>query len=108
MAESLGHVLLAGATLLAWLGAGSLVLLPLGATGDRLLDGLNRIGVGALAFALATFASGWASALSSAAYRAVFALAAAGGAWAALRLRGRDGRRGSGRGGPGSRRSAAS
>jgi Dolichyl-phosphate-mannose-protein mannosyltransferase len=86
VAESLGHVLLAGATLLAWLGAGSLVLLPLGATGDRLLDALNRIGVGALAFALATFAFGWAGALSSAAYRPVFALAAAGGASVALRL----------------------
>lgn len=86
MAESLAHVLLAGATLLAWLGAGSLVLVPLGATGDRLLDGLNRIGVGALAFALATFAAGWAGALSSWGYRSVFALAAAGGAWVALRL----------------------
>ena len=86
MAEFLGHVLLAGATLLAWLGAGSLVLAPLGGTGDRLLDGLNRIGAGALAFALATFAAGWAGALSSAAYRFVFALAAAGGAWVAFRL----------------------
>jgi hypothetical protein len=86
VAESLGHVLLAGATLLAWLGAGSLVLAPLAATGDRLLDGLNRIGVGALAFALATFAAGWAGALSSAAYRSAFALAAVGGAWVALRL----------------------
>ncbi len=86
MAESLGHVLLAGATLLAWLGAGSLILAPLAATGDRLLDGLNRIGVGALAFALATFAAGWAGALSSAAYRSVFALAAVGGAWVAPRL----------------------
>jgi dolichyl-phosphate-mannose-protein mannosyltransferase len=86
VAESLGHVLLAGATLLAWLGAGSLVLVPLGATGDRLLDGLNRIGVGALAFALATFAAGWAGALSSAAYRSLFAVAAAGGTWVALRL----------------------
>jgi len=86
VAESLGHVVLACATLLAWLGAGSLVLAPLGATGDRLLDGLNRIGVGALAFALATFAAGWASALSSAAYRLVFALTAAAGAWMAFRL----------------------
>jgi hypothetical protein len=86
VAESLGHVLLAGATLLAWLGAGSLILAPLAATGDRLLDGLNRIGVGALAFALATFAAGWAGALSSAAYRSVFALAAVGGAWSARRL----------------------
>jgi Dolichyl-phosphate-mannose-protein mannosyltransferase len=86
VAESLGHVLLAGATLLAWLGAGSLVLAPLGAPGDRLLDGLNRIGAGALAFALATFAAGWAGALSSAAYRLVFAVAAAGGAWVAFRL----------------------
>jgi Dolichyl-phosphate-mannose-protein mannosyltransferase len=88
VAESLGHVLLAGATLLAWLGAGSLVLAPLGGTGDRLLDGLNRIGAGALAFALATFAAGWAGALSSAAYRLVFALGAAGGAWVAFRLLG--------------------
>jgi hypothetical protein len=86
VAESLGHVLLAGATVLAWLAAGSLVLAPLAATGDRLLDGLNRIGVGALAFALATFAAGWAGALSSAAYRSLFAVAAVGGAWVALRL----------------------
>jgi hypothetical protein len=86
VAESLGHVLLAGATLLAWLGAGSLALAPLDTTGDRLLDGLNRIGVGALAFALATFAAGWAGALSGVAYRFVFALAAVGGAWIALRL----------------------
>jgi hypothetical protein len=86
VAESVGHVLVAGATLLAWLGAGSLVLAPLRAPGDRLLDGLNRIGVGALAFALATFAAGWAGALSSVAYRVVFALAAAAGAWVALRL----------------------
>lgn len=86
MAESLGHVLLAGATLFAWLGAGALVLLPLGTTGDRLLDGLNRIGAGALAFALATFASGWAGALSSPVYRSVFALSAAGGVWVAVRL----------------------
>ena len=86
MAESLGHVLLAGATLLAWLGAGSLALLPVGATGDRLLDGLNRIGVGALAFALATFAAGWAGGFSSAAYRSVFVLAAVGGIWVARRL----------------------
>jgi hypothetical protein len=80
------HLLLAGATLLAWLGAGSLVLAPLGATGDRLLDGLNRIGVGALAFALATFAAGWTGALSNAAYRLLFALAAVGGARVGLGL----------------------
>jgi len=84
VAESLAHVVLAGATLLAWLGAGSLLLVPLGTTGDRLLDGLNRIGVGALAFGLATFAAGWADALSSAAYRGVFAVAAGGGGWIAL------------------------
>jgi hypothetical protein len=84
--DSLGHVFLAGATLLAWLGGGSLVLAPLGGTGDRLLDGLNRVGVGALVFALVTFAAGWAGALSSAAYRVVFALAAVAGAWMAVRL----------------------
>jgi hypothetical protein len=86
VAESLGHVLVAGAMLLAWLGAGSLILAPLRAPGDRLLDGLNRIGVGALAFALATFVAGWAGGLSSAAYRVVFVLAAAAGARVALRL----------------------
>ena len=86
MAETLAHLLLAGATLLAWLGAGSLVLAPLASSGDRVLDALNRIGAGALAFALVTFAAGWAGALSSTAYRALLVAAAAGGAWVAFML----------------------
>jgi hypothetical protein len=80
MLECLAHVFLAGVTILAWLGLGSLLLTPLGSTGDRLLDTLNRVGVGALAFALATFAAGWIGFLSSAVYLPVFALAAIGGA----------------------------
>jgi hypothetical protein len=80
MLECLAHISLAGVTVLAWLGLGSFLLTPLGSTGDRLLDMLNRIGAGALAFALATFAVGWAGLLSSAAYLSVFALAAVAGA----------------------------
>ena len=41
VADCAAHILLAGGTVLAWLGAGSLLLLPLGASGDRLLDGLE-------------------------------------------------------------------
>lgn len=59
MLECAAHVALAGLTALSWLGAGSLVLAPLRSSGDRALDALNRIGAGALAFALATFAAGW-------------------------------------------------
>jgi hypothetical protein len=84
--ETLAHIGLALATLFAWLGAGSLALLPLRLRDDRLLDGLNRIGAGALAFALVTFAAGWLGALSTTVYRVVFALAAAGGLWAARGL----------------------
>jgi hypothetical protein len=87
--ECLAHISLAGTTVLAWFGAGSLVLAPVPRTGDRLLDGLNRVGVGALAFALATFAAGWAGLLMPAAYLAVFVVAAfAGAAVATAVLRG--------------------
>ena len=83
------HVALAGATALAWLGAGSLALAPLGRTGDRALDLLNRVAIGAVAFALSTFAAGWLGLLYRAAYLPLFAVAAAGGAVVAVRtLRG--------------------
>ncbi len=62
------HVALAGATALAWLGAGAAVLAPLGSSGDRAFDVLNRLGIGAVAFALLTFAAGWLGMLHSAAY----------------------------------------
>lgn len=79
MAESLAHVALAGATALAWLGAGGLLLAPLGSSSDRALDALNRLGAGAVAFSLLTFAAGWLGLLHAAAYLPVFVLAAAGG-----------------------------
>jgi hypothetical protein len=44
---------------LGWLGAGVLVLRPLDRSGDRALDLLNRVGAGAVAFALLTFVAGW-------------------------------------------------
>jgi hypothetical protein len=87
--ECLGHVALAGATALGWLGAGSVVLRPLGSTGDSALDILNRLGVGAVFFGLATFAAGWLGLLYAAAYVPLLALAAGIGAVILLRsLRG--------------------
>ena len=77
---------LAGVTALAWLGLGALVLRPLSGTGDRLLDGLNRLGVGALSFSLLTFAAGWLGLLYASAYVPLFALAAALGLVATTRL----------------------
>jgi hypothetical protein len=87
--ECAAHVALAGATALGWLGAGSVVLAPLRSSGDRALDGLNRLGAGAVAFALATFAAGWLGLLYAAAYVPVFAAAAVVGAVALARLLGR-------------------
>lgn len=75
----MAHVALAGATALAWLGAGAVVLAPLGSSGDRAFDALNRLGAGAVAFSLLTFAAGWLGLLHTAAYVPLFVLAAAGG-----------------------------
>ena len=76
MAESIAHLALAAATLLSWLGLGSLLLLRGPTVGDRLLDLLNRIGIGAISFALLTFAAGWAGLLYPLPFLAVFASAA--------------------------------
>jgi 4-amino-4-deoxy-L-arabinose transferase-like glycosyltransferase len=83
--ECPAHVALAGATALAWLGLGSLVLAPLGSSGDRALDALNAFGAGAVAFALLTLGAGWLGLLYPAAYVPVFLAAALVGA---VRLRG--------------------
>jgi hypothetical protein len=83
--ECLAHIALAGATALAWLGLGSLVLAPLGSSGDRALDTLNAVGAGAVGFALLTLGAGWLGLLYPAAYLPVFAVAALVGA---VRLRG--------------------
>ena len=59
MPELAGHVALAAVTALAWLGAGSLVLRRArGRVDDRLLEALNELAVGAIAFALVTLAAG--------------------------------------------------
>jgi hypothetical protein len=73
------HVALAGVTIVAWFGLGSLLLAGPLKSGDTRLDALNRIGAGAIAFALVTFAAGWAGVLHPVAYLAVFALTAAAG-----------------------------
>lgn len=86
MLESAGHIALAALTALSWLGAGSLVLAPLGPRGDRALDALNRVGAGALAFALLTFAAGWLGLLYAEVYVPIAVLSAAGGLIAAARL----------------------
>jgi len=84
--EFVGHVALAAATALAWLGAGSLTLhRGRGAVGDRLLEGLNELAVGAIVFALITFAAGLAGLL----YPLPFALlTGAAAAVGGVRLRG--------------------
>jgi hypothetical protein len=76
LAESLAHVALAGITLLAWLGLGSLVLVRGPKVGDAFLDLLNRVGIGAVSFALLTFAAGWARVLYPGTYLPLFAVAA--------------------------------
>ena len=80
MFESLAHVALAGATALAWLGLGAALLSPLGASGDGALDLLNRLGAGAVAFALITFGGGWLGLVDPVAYLLLFVPAAVGGA----------------------------
>jgi 4-amino-4-deoxy-L-arabinose transferase-like glycosyltransferase len=78
LADCLAHVALAAVTVVAWFGLGSLLLTAL-KSGDTRLDALNRIGAGAIAFALLTFGAGWAGVLHSIVYLAVFAPAAAVG-----------------------------
>lgn len=79
MADCLGHLTLAALTLVAWLGLGSMALAPFPAVADRRLETLNRLGAGAIGFALLTFAAGWAGALHRAAYLAVFSVAVTAG-----------------------------
>jgi hypothetical protein len=74
-------VALAGLTALGWLGLGSLLLARVPRSGDALLDGLNRFGVGAVGFALLTFLAGLAGLLYPAVYVPILvACAVAGGA----------------------------
>jgi Dolichyl-phosphate-mannose-protein mannosyltransferase len=84
--DCLAHVALAGVTALSWLGLGTIVLAPLAVRGDRMLDVLNRIAVGAITFALLTLAVGWARLVYRDVYLPFFVLTASIGLIAALRL----------------------
>lgn len=78
-------MVLAAATALSWLGAGAVVLRAgRGAAGDRLLEGLNELAAGAIAFALITFVAGLVGALYALPFVLLTAVAAAIGG---LRLR---------------------
>jgi hypothetical protein len=80
MADLLAHAGLAAATLLAWFGLGSVVLIRGPRVGDPLLHIVNRVGAGVLSFALLTFAAGWSGLLYRAAYLPVFVASALVGA----------------------------
>ncbi len=86
MGGSLAHVALAALTALSWLGLGTVLLRPAGPTGDRALDGLNRLGAGAVGFALLTAAAGLGGLARTSVYVPVFVVSAAAGAVAARRL----------------------
>lgn len=65
-------------TALAWLGAGAVVLRAgRGAVGDRLLEGLNELAAGAIAFAVVTFVAGLVGALYALPFVLLTAVAAA-------------------------------
>jgi hypothetical protein len=90
LAECVAHVFLAGVTLLAWIGLGSIVLVRMRKVGDPFLDALNRLAIGAVSFALLTLAAGWSRLLYPGVYVPVFALTGlVGAAEVARRLRGR-------------------
>jgi hypothetical protein len=73
-------------TALSWLGLGTIVLAPMAVRGDRALDVLNRIAIGAITFALLTLAAGWARLVYRDVYLPVLVLTASIGLVAAFRL----------------------
>jgi hypothetical protein len=83
---SLGHIALACATALSWLGLGTLLLAKLRDPGAGVLDALNRFGTGAIAWALMTAFAGWGGVLYSWVYLVAFVPCVAIGAFAAAPL----------------------
>jgi Dolichyl-phosphate-mannose-protein mannosyltransferase len=83
--EFVAHVALAVVTFLAWFGLGSVVLVRGPRVGDVLLDLLNRVGIGAICFALLTFATGWGRVLYPVPYLILFTSAAVVGVTAVAR-----------------------
>jgi hypothetical protein len=77
--DVVAHAALAAVTLAAWLGLGSILLGRWLVVADALLDLLNRLGAGALGFALLTFGAGWGGILYRSVYLPVFVAAAAVG-----------------------------
>jgi hypothetical protein len=84
LVEWVAHVALAAVQVLSWFGLGSLVLYRL-RTGHVAVDALNRVGAGAVAFALLTLAAGLAGLLYAELFIPVTVVAAVGGALVALR-----------------------
>jgi hypothetical protein len=85
VAESLGHLALALVTLLSWFGLGSLLLVR-ARFDDGLLGILNRTAVGAIAFALLTFAASLVGLIYDWLYLPLLAAVALVGAVAMTRL----------------------
>ena len=81
---SLAHVALAGATALSWFGLGTLLLAKLRDPSDTVLDALNRLGAGAIGWALLTAFAGWVGALYTWVYLVGFVPCVILGALAAL------------------------
>jgi hypothetical protein len=85
-AECVTHLALAAATATGWFGLGSVILARVRRTGDALLDTLNRVGVGAVGFALLTLAAAAAGGLYTVVYVPFLAVCAAVGLIPALRV----------------------
>jgi hypothetical protein len=83
---SLAQVALGLATALSWLGLGTLLLTRLRDRGELLLDAINRIGAGAVAWSLLTAGAGWLGLLYRPIYLVAFVPCAVGGAAAAVPL----------------------
>ena len=85
MLSCAAHVALAALTAASWLGLGSALLAPVAWKGDRVLGLLNRLGVGAVAFAVLTFALGLVGGLHTSVFVPAFVVGAALGIVVAAR-----------------------